>query len=233
MSFVLEFRGICTHFQFPGDTPPVHRVVLVKWDGGTLDGQSIPQHFPLLTLPAGVAVPDSLSDLLEPYDSALYGPSYWMKGVRLITGGEGAAPGGPPAQPTYLPSLTQLADEPNLAFSTAVVSGPEAACHFNLSNGTLLIPPDPPPPNPVVFAVPASSIGVARIDAPDDVVHWITGLDDMAISVSNECAAKPDCPQSGFLLHYLTCGLLSPGIRTEQLEVILGTGPSCSNAQFP
>ena len=240
MSFMIQFQGICTHFQPPEATPPTHRVVLVRWDGGTLDGHEIEEHIALLTLPANAHVPPSLSDLLEPYDSLRYGPSYRIRGARLIAGsGDGTSV--LPAPPTFLPSLTALAGGPTgatLLFAPAVVTGAEAACHFDLSDAMLyapvVAPGAPSPANPVPYNVAGSSIAVARLTAPDDIIGTITGLDSKTVIVSNECPHKPGCSQWGFLLHYKTTALFPSLLNLPEPPVLqYAAGPGCSNAQFP
>lgn len=239
--FMIQFQGICTHFQSPESTPPTHRVVLVKWDGGTLDGQEIEEHIALLTLPPGAHVPSTLLDLLEPYDSHRYGPSYRIRGARLI-----AASGDEnpilPAQPAYLPSLTALAGGaagPTLDFAPEVVTGIEAACHFDLSDGMLYAPVvtrpgAPPPANPVPYNVAGTTIAVASLTAPEDIVGTITGLDAKNVIVSNECPHKPGCSQWGFLLHYKTTALFPSLLNLPDPPLLpYAAGPGCSNAQFP
>ena len=242
MSFMIQFQGICTHFQSPETTPPTHRVVLVRWDGGTLDGHDIEEHIALLTLPANADVPPSLSDLLEPYDSHRYGPSYRIRGARLIAGSAGSGGATPlfPAPPAFLPSLTALAGGstgPTLLFAPAVVTGAEAACHFDLSDGVLYAPvvtQGPTPANPVPYNVAGTSIAVASLTAPDDIIGTITGLDSKNVIVSNECPHKPGCSEWGFLLHYKTTALFPSLLSLPEAPVFpYAAGPGCSNAQFP
>jgi hypothetical protein len=244
MSFMIQFQGICTHFQSP-ETTPMHRVVLVRWDGGTLDGHEIEEHIALLTLPPNAAMPLSLSGLLEPHHSERYGPSYRIRGARLIANspGSGSTPPVLPEQPAYLPSLSDpthrpRADRSTLDFTPAVVTGSEAACHFDLSNGMLYAPVvahgTKPPANPVPYNVAGTSISVANLTDPEVILGTIEGLDSKTVIVSNECPHKTNCSEWGFLVHYKTTALFPSLVEGTNGPVFLyAAGPGCSNAQFP
>lgn len=251
----IEFRGICTQIQLP--IPLVdgvlHRTVLVRWDHeGELmpyppyAGKPVPPHHASLTVIGGIETAD-VAELEAIGALRRIHPGQWrMDGVRLTVE---SAVGQVTYEPSYfeIPSLRQLA--PLFGeLSRDVVYGPDAWCHFDVSNGTF---------RGVQFDAVNGSwytfLDVTTSDAPP--VLRIELLRDPAIrghirlmfgaviSIDNTATPGEDKAHD-FLLHYLTAQnpptdatippdaeamVTGPPVILEFFEI----GPGCSNSNFP
>jgi hypothetical protein len=228
MTFKVDFSGICTHFLLPD----AHRVVLVKWAVGTkVNDKLITKHVPLLKIRSDTAIVGADSVLTRLGETPDGKVAYLIHGAWFKARG---ADGGVPGQPV-VPSLTALNPDKGLTEDPRVVTGSEAACHFDLRGGTVVKDTH----TGAVVATVSGTENMVEIWSLDTEPKLLIGMlmvsEDATFWISNECS-DDTCKPDDFLLSYLVCQPPLPtdlAIPASVLTTLTGLTVGCSNSQFP